>query len=238
MLSISDTRPSLKPGLASLDITDGKKPPRNEIESDELHVGTALDEADYLKGVKQTIRSGGDESEILIPSEHCARESRATLLIADGASDFILKPFDLRDMKLRIRAAVRPEVSSTTYGNFDISIGCLSLDVKNRNVTTHRGIVPLTPKESRLLYSLMASAGRPIPHAELLRAMRGPGFESHIEYLRTFIAGIRKKIEENPSDPKYMLTHARLGYRFARPGELRSIQRNESSQGDTKGTHK
>ena len=73
----------------------------------------------------------------------------------------------------------------------------------------------LTPKQFELLHYLMANAGRPVPHAKLLRSVWGPEYGNELEYLRTFIRQIRMKIEDDPGDPKYLLTESHIGYRFS-----------------------
>ena len=73
----------------------------------------------------------------------------------------------------------------------------------------------LTPKQFELLHYLMSHAGRPIPHAKLLRTVWGPEYGNELEYLRTYIRQIRMKIEDNPAEPKYLLTDSHIGYRFS-----------------------
>jgi DNA-binding winged helix-turn-helix (wHTH) protein len=74
--------------------------------------------------------------------------------------------------------------------------------------------VHLTPKQFELLHYLMMHAGRPIPHAKLLRSVWGPEYGNELEYLRTFIRQIRMKIEDDPANPQYLITDSHIGYRF------------------------
>jgi two-component system KDP operon response regulator KdpE len=72
----------------------------------------------------------------------------------------------------------------------------------------------LTPKQFELLHYLMMHAGRPIPHAKLLRSVWGPEYGNELEYLRTFIRQIRMKVEDDPANPQYLITDSHIGYRF------------------------
>jgi two-component system KDP operon response regulator KdpE len=82
--------------------------------------------------------------------------------------------------------------------------------VKKANRPIH-----LTPKEYELTRQLMTYAGRPIPHSRLLATIWGPEHREEFEYLRTFVSQLRKKLEDDPANPKYLLTDAHFGYRFA-----------------------
>ncbi len=131
-----------------------------------------------------------------------------------GADDYITKPFQLRELIARVRAAVR------RYRSFDtaeakITIGNLSLDPERRVVQKRGRAIHLTPKQFELVQFLMVNAGRPVPHAKLLGSIWGPEYADEIEYLRTFVRQIRMKIEDDPGDPKYLLTESHIGYRFS-----------------------
>ncbi len=131
-----------------------------------------------------------------------------------GADDYITKPFQLRELIARVRAAVR------RYRSFDtaeakITIGDLSLDPERRVLQKRGRAIHLTPKQFELLQFLMVNAGRPVPHAKLLGSLWGPEYAGEIEYLRTFVRQIRMKIEDDPGDPKYLLTESHIGYRFS-----------------------
>jgi two-component system KDP operon response regulator KdpE len=76
-------------------------------------------------------------------------------------------------------------------------------------------IVPLTPKEFDLLHYLMTHPGVPVNHSRLLSSVWGPEYASRTEYLRTFMRQLRKKLEDDPTEPRYLLTDSHIGYRFA-----------------------
>jgi two-component system KDP operon response regulator KdpE len=141
-------------------------------------------------------------------------EDRKVEALDAGADDYITKPFQLRELIARIRAAVRrgrpPEEEST-----QIFIGDVRLDIA-RHVVQKRGrTVHLTPKQFDLLHYLMANAGKPVPHAKLLRTVWGPEYGNELEYLRTFVRQVRMKIEDDPANPTYLLTESHIGYRFS-----------------------
>jgi hypothetical protein len=95
----------------------------------------------------------------------------------------------------------------------------LEIDFVMRKVRAGEKNIRLTPKEFDLLLYLVSQAGKPISHTQLLRAVWGPGFVDQIEYLRVFITYLRKKIEPDPSKPRYILTEPWVGYRFQAPDE-------------------
>jgi len=141
-------------------------------------------------------------------------EDRKVDAFEAGADDYITKPFHLGELTARLRAAVRRGKSADT-GVTAIVIGDVQLD-PDRHIVQKKGRqVHLTPKQFELLHYLMANAGRPVPHAKLLRSVWGAEYGNELEYLRTFIRQIRMKIEDDPGDPKYLLTESHIGYRFS-----------------------
>jgi two-component system KDP operon response regulator KdpE len=137
-----------------------------------------------------------------------------------GADDYVTKPFDVRELAARIRAAVR-RGRTTTNGQATktIVIGDLELDPVRSRIRKAGQIVRLTPKEFQLLHHLMAHPGMPMTHASLLRAVWGPEYGNELEYLRTFVRQLRKKIEQDPANPEYLLTDPYIGYRFRDPSD-------------------
>lgn len=139
-------------------------------------------------------------------------EDRKVEALDAGADDYITKPFQLRELTARIRAAVRR--SRTSDMGDILVIGEIKLDAERHIVEKNGQVVPLTPKQFELLHHLMVNAGKPVPHARLLRYVWGPEYGNELEYLRTFIRQIRMKIEDDPASPKYLLTDPHVGYRF------------------------
>jgi len=141
-------------------------------------------------------------------------EDRKVEALNAGADDYITKPFQLRELTARLRAAVRRN-RLTDDQNAAILLGDILLDPGRHLVEKKGRGVHLTPKQFELLNYLMAHAGRPIPHAKLLRSVWGPEYGNELEYLRTYIRQIRMKIEDDPADPRYLLTDSHIGYRFS-----------------------
>ena len=140
-------------------------------------------------------------------------EDRKVEALDAGADDYITKPFQLRELIARIRAAVRRNKLPDEEGAVLI-VGDVSLDAARHLVQKKGRMVHLTPKQFELLHFLMANAGRPVPHGKLLRSVWGPEYGNELEYLRTFVRQVRMKIEDDPANPKYLLTESHIGYRF------------------------
>jgi two-component system, OmpR family, KDP operon response regulator KdpE len=131
-----------------------------------------------------------------------------------GADDYVTKPFHIRELTARVRAAVRRAQALEDDTSAAIRIGDIQLDPARREVHKAGTFIRLTPKEFDLLHYLMAHAGLPITHARLLNAIWGQEYGDEVEYLRTFMRQLRKKIEDDPGNPKYLLTDIQVGYRF------------------------
>jgi two-component system KDP operon response regulator KdpE len=134
-----------------------------------------------------------------------------------GADDYITKPFQLRELTARIRAAMRwakASASQQDQAAAVLRVGEIELDPVRRSVKKNNRPVHLTPKEFELTHQLMIYAGRPIPHSRLLNSVWGPEYGGELEYLRTFMHQLRRKLEDDPANPQYLLTDAHVGYRF------------------------
>jgi two-component system, OmpR family, KDP operon response regulator KdpE len=137
--------------------------------------------------------------------------------LESGADDYVTKPFPIRELVARVRAAVRRSHAPAGNGNTVLTIGEITLDPARRLVQKNGQAVHLTPKEFDLLFYLMKHAGLPMMHARLLNAVWGPEYGNELEYLRTFMRQLRKKLEDDAAHPKYLLTDSHIGYRFREP---------------------
>jgi two-component system, OmpR family, KDP operon response regulator KdpE len=132
-----------------------------------------------------------------------------------GADDYVTKPFSTRELVARIRTAVRRVRAPARPEDAPIEIGEIRLEPVKRRVTKRGVAIRLTRKEFDILWCLMSRAGRVVTYAKLLTAVWGAEFREEVEYLRTFVRQLRKKIEDDPSNPLYLLTDVYVGYRFA-----------------------
>jgi two-component system KDP operon response regulator KdpE len=131
-----------------------------------------------------------------------------------GADDYVTKPFSTPELIARIRAAVRRFKAPTRAADAPVEIGEIRLDPVKRIVTKRGQTLHLTRKEFDILHCLMSRSGRTITYAKLLAAVWGADARDEIEYLRTYVNQLRKKIEDDPSKPIYLLTDVYVGYRF------------------------
>jgi len=131
-----------------------------------------------------------------------------------GAHDYVTKPFQIRELTARLRAAIRSSKALSVAPDSLMIIGDLTLNPNRRCIEKLGQEIHLTPKEFEMLHYLMGHAGRPVPHHRLLTAIWGAEYGNEREYLRVLINQLRKKIEDDPSRPIYILTESHIGYRF------------------------
>jgi two-component system KDP operon response regulator KdpE len=143
------------------------------------------------------------------------QEEEKVVALDLGADDYVTKPFSTRELIARIRAAVRRVRAPIRPEDAPIEIGEIRLDPVKRMVTRRGQAVHLTRKEFDILHCLMSRNGRVVTYAKLLTAVWGADCREEVEYLRTFVRQLRKKIEGDPSNPLYLLTDVYVGYRFA-----------------------
>jgi two-component system KDP operon response regulator KdpE len=132
-----------------------------------------------------------------------------------GADDYITKPFSIRECIARIRTAVRRSRAPERPEDAPIVVGEIEIIPARRIVKNAGEVVKLTPKEYEILLYLMRNAGRAVTYGKLLTSVWGAEYRQELDYLRTFVRQLRKKIEKDPSNPRYLLTDACVGYRFA-----------------------
>jgi two-component system KDP operon response regulator KdpE len=130
----------------------------------------------------------------------------------NGANDYLSKPFRTGELLARIRSVLR--TINTDEGDTVLNFRDLKVDLSTRSVWKQNHLVKLTATEYNLLALFIKNEGKVLTHQYLLRAIWGPGYINQSQYLRVFIAQIRKKIEEDPNRPEYLLTEAGVGYRF------------------------
>jgi two-component system, OmpR family, KDP operon response regulator KdpE len=161
-------------------------------------------------------RSGLDLAIIMLTVRNTERDKVEAL--DAGADDFVTKPFSTPELLARIRAALRrmPQTAGGTPQRIKLEEGT-EIDFQSRHVISRGENVRLTPKEFDLLLYFGTHPNRTIAHRELLQAVWGPDYGNETEYLRVFVNQLRKKIETDPANPRYLLTEPWIGYRFSLP---------------------
>jgi DNA-binding response OmpR family regulator len=133
-----------------------------------------------------------------------------------GADDYVTKPFGSRELSSRVRAVLRrAEMPSSSPDQAVLRVDDrLSVDFNRREVIVDGEHIKLRPTEYRLLYHLIENAGWTVPHEQLLAKVWGYEYRDETHYVRLYVNYLREKIEEDPSNPKYILTERGVGYRF------------------------
>ena len=130
-----------------------------------------------------------------------------------GADDYVTKPFGLDELLARIRAVTRR--TTATDPAQPVRIGRHTVDLADRLVRADDGTtVHLTPVEWQLLEVLVTSPGKLVSQRQLLQQVWGPAYQTEIDYLRQYLKHLRRKLEDNPSRPRHLLTEPGMGYRF------------------------
>ncbi len=146
---------------------------------------------------------------ILSVREH---ESDKIAALDAGADDYVTKPFSMGELLARIRVAIRR--AAKTEDEPVLTFADLTIDLARRMVLLGREEVKLTPTEYEILKYLALHAGRVVTHRQLLRAVWGPNYQEETHYLRVYVGQLRRKIETDPAQPRYITTEPGVGYRF------------------------
>lgn len=151
------------------------------------------------------------QNPIIILSVKSAEEEIVRAL-DNGANDYLTKPFRTQELLARMRTALR----KNTIQNVEpiTSFGNVSIDLTSRIVKVNNEILKLTATEYTLLILLFKNDGRVLTHQYILKEIWGQSYSEQTQYLRVFVAQLRKKIEEDPNRPKYIITESGVGYRF------------------------
>ena len=162
------------------------------------------------------IRKTSDAMILVLSARHADQE-KATLLDA-GADDYVTKPFSTLELKARVRALLRRASSHRAVTGTTIRHEGLSMDLEGLTLLRDGELVHLTPTEWELVRVLMTNAGKTMTHRQLFAAVwPGRQYGDAQQYLRVHVANVRRKIESNALDPRYIFTEPGVGYRFAAP---------------------
>jgi two-component system KDP operon response regulator KdpE len=164
------------------------------------------------------IRSCAPRTGIVMVTVRDAEEDKVRALEA-GADDYVTKPFQFRELVARLRAVLRRTHIDKNAEPGTLLAGNLKLDAERRLLWKGNEEIRLSPKEFDLLAYMMKNLGAPLTHVSLLRAVWGAEYGGELEYLRTYVRMLRKKIESDPARPQYILTEPWVGYRFRNPSD-------------------
>ena len=166
-----------------------------------------MDGAEVIEGLR-----GWTRVPIIVLSAR-ASESEKVFVLDAGADDYVTKPFGMDELLARLRAALRrasPAEDLPVVETADFTIDLVAKQARLGNGS----VVRLTPTEWHLLESLVRNEGKLVGHRQLLQEVWGPSYESETNYLRVYMAQLRRKLEPDPSHPRYLITEPGIGYRF------------------------
>ena len=156
---------------------------------------------------------GWSQAPVIVLSARSGEADKVTALDA-GADDYLVKPFGAAELLARVRAQLRRRALAPASAEAVLRFGRTSVDLARRVVERDGEPLHLTPIEYRLLTHLAAQPDRVVTHQQLLKAVWGPGHAEDTHYVRVHMANLRKKVEDDASMPRHLLTEAGIGYRF------------------------
>jgi two-component system KDP operon response regulator KdpE len=164
------------------------------------------------KDVIRRVREWSDVPIIILSARD--REIEKIEALDLGADDFVNKPFGVGELMARIRTALRHRMQSHDETP-SLRVGDLEIDIARHRVARGKEEIRLTPKEFELLSFLVRHAGKVVTHKQILAAVWGPAHTEDTQYLRVYVGQLRQKVEDNPDDPKVIITEPGIGYRIA-----------------------
>jgi len=143
--------------------------------------------------------------------------------LESGADDFVTKPYRFRELVARLRAVLRRVKAQGAPRESVLRAGSLEFDVEHGVLRKAGAEIHLAPKELELMAFFFQHQGVPLTHTRLLRAVWGPEYGNELEYLRSYVRMLRKKVEDDPAKPEYIQTEPWIGYRFRNPSDPDSL---------------
>jgi two-component system, OmpR family, KDP operon response regulator KdpE len=166
----------------------------------------------HMNGVELCRRIRAQSNVPIIVLSVKGEERTKVEALDSGADDYVTKPFGIDELLARVRAALRRGGAEADIGSFEV--GDFRIDLEARRVHVCGAEVRLTPKELELFVYMARHPNRVITHRTLLEAVWGEASQEQPEYLRVFMGQLRKKLEPDPSNPKYLVTEPWVGYRL------------------------
>jgi two-component system KDP operon response regulator KdpE len=166
-----------------------------------------MDGTEVIRGLR-----GWTQAPIIVLSARAGQGDKVDALDA-GADDYVTKPFGMNELLARLRAALRrraPDDSPT------VTTAHFTVDLAAKQAKTVHGPVRLTPTEWHLLEVLIRHEGKLVSQRQLLKEVWGPNYETETNYLRVYMAQLRRKLEADPAHPRHLITEPGMGYRFSR----------------------
>lgn len=150
---------------------------------------------------------------VIVLSARVSEHEKVRALDA-GADDYLTKPFGVDELLARVRVALRRQRRAATEDAGAVQFGDVAVDLKDRRVSKAGANVHLTPTEFRLLSVMVNNAGRVVTNPQLLRAVWGPAHAENGHYLRIYMGHLRHKLEDDPAQPRHLITETGVGYRL------------------------
>lgn len=169
-----------------------------------------IDGLEVLAGLR-----GWNDTPVIVLSARSDSAEKVAALDA-GADDYVTKPFGMDEFLARLRAAVRRGAASADADEPVVETDSFTVDLAAKKVIKSGTEVHLTPTEWGMLEMLVRNRGKLVGREELLKEVWGPSYAKETHYLRVYLAQLRRKLEDDPSRPRHLLTEAGMGYRFER----------------------
>jgi len=195
-----------KDGVEALEVAERVLP-------DVIVLDVSMPEMDGIEACRR-IREWADMPIIILSVR--GDEKDKVRALDGGADDYVTKPFDIEELLARIRVALRRSTGRAVAAPI-FTAGDLEVDLSKRLVKRRGQIVKLTRTEYELLAYLVSNCGKIVTHTDLLHNVWGPEYGNEREYVRVFIGQLRRKIEDDSSNPRFIVTESRIGYRFVKP---------------------
>ena len=178
---------------------------------DMIILDLGLPDMDGIEVIRQ-LRAWSDIPILILSAR--SREAEKVMALDAGADDYLTKPFGIAECLARVRVLLRRRQVSNTLAQSVFEFGAIRVDLAKRTVEKAGEHIHLTPIEYRLLVTLIRHAGKVLTHRELLKEVWGPSYTESNQYVRIYMGYLRQKLEDDPAQPRHILTETGVGYRL------------------------